>query len=96
MLGTFEHARVDRRMHEVRPMGAVSHEHEVLPPVPIARENWWRATCILLATILACAAALYVVGMNLFLGTWLFRNAVNKDPDALRVEYTSAYSILPG
>ncbi|HLK40105.1 MAG TPA: hypothetical protein VKU41_25290 [Polyangiaceae bacterium] len=50
---------------------------------------------ILILTV-AGAAAFYVVGMNVFLGTRLFRSAINADPDSLRVEYASARSLLPG
>ncbi len=40
--------------------------------------------------------ALYLVGMNVFLRTRLFRNAISYDPTSLQVEYGSAYSLWPG
>ncbi len=76
-------------------MGATPQEHEAFQQVPIARRIW-RETGLVTAKLLACAAALYVIGLNVFLETRLFRNAINQDISALRVEYTSAYSILPG
>jgi hypothetical protein len=38
----------------------------------------------------------YVVALNVFLGTHLFRNMVNADPSALLVDYDAASSFLPG
>ncbi len=34
--------------------------------------------------------------MNVFLRTRLFRDAISSSPDSLRVDYRSAYSIVPG
>jgi hypothetical protein len=45
---------------------------------------------------LAIVALLYLVGMNVFVRTRLFRNAISFDPDSFRVDYASAYSVLPG
>lgn len=39
---------------------------------------------------------LYLVGVNVFLRTRLFRDAINTEPNSLLVEYASAYSIFPG
>jgi hypothetical protein len=41
-------------------------------------------------------AILYLIGMNVFLRTRIFRNLISSSPDDVLVEYTSAYSILPG
>jgi hypothetical protein len=38
----------------------------------------------------------YLIGMNAFLRTRWFRNAIGFSPEELRVEYARAYSILPG
>ncbi|HTB72813.1 MAG TPA: hypothetical protein VK762_06200 [Polyangiaceae bacterium] len=49
------------------------------------------------ATIVIVAAlAAYLVGMNLFLRTRLFRNAITSASGSLLVEYRSAYSLFPG
>ncbi|HEY1691569.1 MAG TPA: hypothetical protein VGG39_05390 [Polyangiaceae bacterium] len=45
----------------------------------------------------ACGAvALYYVAINVFVRTRIFRNLIGADPDSLLVDYTSAYSIVPG
>jgi hypothetical protein len=49
-----------------------------------------------IATFATCAVFLYLVGINLFLRSRLFRDAISADPIAFRVEYRSAYSIIPG
>jgi hypothetical protein len=41
-------------------------------------------------------AVLYLGGMNVFLGTHLFRNLISAEPESLRVEYDRAYSLWPG
>jgi hypothetical protein len=46
--------------------------------------------------VLAGSWALYLVAMNVFLRTRLFRNLISEDPTAILVDYTSAYSIVPG
>lgn len=48
------------------------------------------------AALLVGLALAYLVGMNLFLETRWFRSAIGFSPDDLRVEYTRAYSLLPG
>jgi hypothetical protein len=48
------------------------------------------------ALIVGCVALLYFVGMNAFLQTRLFRDAIGSDPDMILVEYTNAYSLWPG
>ncbi|HEX3344915.1 MAG TPA: hypothetical protein VHS09_10100, partial [Polyangiaceae bacterium] len=48
------------------------------------------------AILLVSAAVLYLVGVNLFLRTRLFRDVVGGDPRSLVVEYGSAYSLWPG
>jgi hypothetical protein len=70
-----------------------------LPVVPRGRRAWWRwwkrfLRIVVLAGVGVWSA--YVVGMNLFLRTRLFRNLINFDPIMFRVEYASAYSLLPG
>ncbi len=47
-----------------------------------------------IATVLALAA--YLVGMNVFLRTRMFRGAITSDSGSLRVEYRTAYSLWPG
>ncbi|HEY6463576.1 MAG TPA: hypothetical protein VIY73_25585 [Polyangiaceae bacterium] len=42
------------------------------------------------------AAALYLVALNVFVRTRLFRDLIGSDPDSMLVDYTSAYSIVPG
>jgi len=37
----------------------------------------------------------YVVAMNVFVRTRLFRNAIDFKPDAFTIEYTNAYSLFP-
>jgi hypothetical protein len=53
-----------------------------------------------LATIAALgllgAAVLYLIGMNVFLSTRLFRDLIGANPESLRVEYDRAYSLWPG
>jgi hypothetical protein len=46
--------------------------------------------------IVAALAVLYLSAMNLFLRTRMFRNLISSDPDSVLVEYTEAYSLLPG
>jgi hypothetical protein len=41
-------------------------------------------------------AALYLVAMNIFLRTKLFRKVINFSPEDMRVEYASAYTLFPG
>jgi hypothetical protein len=48
------------------------------------------------AVVLAGVTLLYLVSMNVFLRTRLFRDAITADSGALRVEYASAYSPWPG
>jgi hypothetical protein len=45
---------------------------------------------------LACVTLLYLIGMNIFLRTRLFRDAISFDPGSFRVEYANAHSVLPG
>ncbi len=45
---------------------------------------------------LAAVTLLYLVGMNLFVRTRVFRDVIGFDPDSFVVEYASAYSLLPG
>jgi hypothetical protein len=42
------------------------------------------------------AVVLYLVAMNIFLRTRLFRNLINFSPETMRVDYASAYSLFPG
>jgi hypothetical protein len=48
------------------------------------------------ACVLGGLVALYYVGMNVFVATRLFRNAIGYDPGSLLVEYDRAYSAVPG
>jgi hypothetical protein len=59
------------------------------------RRAFGRALRIALASF-AALAVLYLVGMNLFLGTRWFRSAINFSPEQFRIEYSRAYSIVPG
>jgi hypothetical protein len=45
---------------------------------------------------LVALTLLYLVGMNLFLGTRWFRSAIDFSPEQFRIEYSRAYSLLPG
>jgi hypothetical protein len=61
----------------------------------------WRRTrsarVVRVAVGLCVALALtYLVGINVFLGTRWFRHAISFSPEELRVEYSRAYSLLPG
>jgi hypothetical protein len=77
-------------------MGEISREHEPAAPANVPRRIRWPRIGIGIATFLACVAFLYLVGINLFVGTRLFRNAISADPVAFRVEYERAYSVIPG
>ena len=48
------------------------------------------------AILLASVALAYIVGVNVFLRTRLFRDAIGYDPDSLLVDYDRAYSLWPG
>ena len=66
---------------------------------PTGRARAWRAVRRLakgVALVLVGVALLYLVGMNVFLRTHLFRDAIGADPEMLLVDYTSAYSLWPG
>ena len=68
-------------------------------PPTVARRRGRRVAVALakgVALLLALGALLYLAGVNLFLGTHLFRDAIGADPDSLLVDYTSAYSPWPG
>ncbi len=67
----------------------------------MTRAHWaaslrWRRVVRRLLQVIATLLALYLVGMNVFLRTRLFRDAVSFNPEAFRVEYSSAYSLFPG
>ncbi|MGD0523919.1 MAG: hypothetical protein ABSE49_02180, partial [Polyangiaceae bacterium] len=49
-----------------------------------------------MAYVLAGSWAVYLIGINVFLRTRLFRNLISEDPTTMLVEYTSAYSVIPG
>ncbi len=51
--------------------------------------RWGAVTC-------AAGLALYLVAMNVFLETRIFRNLISFDPEHFRLEYARAYSLLPG
>ena len=45
---------------------------------------------------LAAVTLLYLAGMNVFLRTRLFRSVITSDSGSLRIDYVSAYSLVPG
>jgi hypothetical protein len=73
------------------------------PPFPrlrhpsgiVSRSGRWR-TPATLVSIVACLCLTYLIGVNLFLGTRLFRNTINGDPESFLLDYASATSFLPG
>ena len=48
------------------------------------------------AIVLFGGALFYFVGINVFLGTHLFRDVISADPRTILVDYTRAYSLWPG
>jgi hypothetical protein len=64
--------------------------------VPRARARRLRRVLELAALAAVSAWALYLVAMNVFLRTRLFRSLVSANPDVMLVDYTSAYSLVPG
>jgi hypothetical protein len=54
--------------------------------------RWLRNTLL----VVAAAYILFLLAMNIFLGTGLFRSLANADEDTLRIDYRSAYSLWPG
>ncbi len=40
--------------------------------------------------------ALYLIAMNVFIRTQILRDLIGADPGSMRVDYASAYSIVPG
>jgi hypothetical protein len=61
----------------------------------LRRARWRRPVTVALG-ILASLVVLYLVVANFLLRTRLLRNLISEDPIALRVDYESAYSIIPG
>src|ERR1700678_780505 len=55
-----------------------------------------RKAVVAAALLVAGALVVYLVAMNVFLGTRLFRNAISYDPGSLLVDYDKAYSLWPG
>ena len=55
-----------------------------------------RRAARLAALALVAALGAYLVGMNVFLRTRLFRNAITSRSGSLLVDYRSAYSLFPG
>jgi len=51
---------------------------------------------VIAAMVVAGAWVVYLVAMNAFLGTRLFRNAISYEPRSLLVDYSRAYSLWPG
>jgi hypothetical protein len=51
---------------------------------------------VIAAMVVAGALVVYLVAMNVFLGTRLFRNAISYEPRSLLVDYDRAYSLWPG
>jgi hypothetical protein len=56
----------------------------------------WRRWVKWALVVLAAVAILFLVAMNVFLKTRLFRNLVSFDPEALVIDYDSASSFFPG
>jgi hypothetical protein len=68
-------------------------------PVPMRPARGWRIAKKLAkgtALLLVVSALSYLVGMNVFLRTHLFRDAAGADPETLLIDYASAYSVWPG
>jgi hypothetical protein len=57
-----------------------------------AFRRWLRRTVWLLVAVWAA----YLLAMNIFIRTNLFRSLISADPASLLVEYSSAYSLVPG
>jgi hypothetical protein len=56
----------------------------------------WRRLVVVALSIPTLVVVLYLVVANVVLQTRLLRNLVGRDPTALRLDYQSAYSIVPG
>ena len=78
--------------------------HEAGGPPTTTKDRWvswsWRRR---ISSVVAGAVALaggllvvYVIAANLLIGTRLLRALINKGPDEFSIEYSSAYSLLPG
>jgi hypothetical protein len=70
-----------------------------MPPSPRSTPRWVRTSGRALRGSLILVTAvwiLYLVAMNVFIRTRIFRNLVDADPTSILVEYRSAYSVLPG
>ena len=48
------------------------------------------------AGVTAALLAIYLVGINVFVRTRMLRSALSEDPEEMLVDYTSAYSVIPG
>ena len=75
---------------------AVPQDYEHPPHSKGFRQLPLRGMAVGAGILVASVAVLYLVGINVFLRTRLFRNAISADPIAFRVEYKNAYSIVPG
>ncbi len=83
-----------------------SRVHSFLQEHPLFKQQWLmtgrrRAPGALrwvgwLAGAMAGLLATYLVGMNVFVGTHILRSALSADPEAMLVDYASAYSWIPG
>src|SRR5271154_4387705 len=49
-----------------------------------------------IAGAMAGLFAIYLVGINVLVRTHILRSALSADPEAMLVDYTSAYSWIPG
>ena len=70
-----------------------------MPPSPRFTPRWVRASGRALRGSLILVAAvwfLYLVAMNVFIRTRIFRDLIGADPTSILVDYRSAYSVLPG
>jgi hypothetical protein len=76
--------------------GVSSTEGGTRSPAGARRSRMLRKLARWTALVLGGVALLYLIGMNVFLRTRLFRNAISADPDTLLVDYATAYSWWPG
>jgi hypothetical protein len=60
------------------------------------RRRTARRLAAIAGVVLVAALASYLVGMNVFLRTRLFRDAISSQPGSLLVDYRGAYSLWPG
>jgi hypothetical protein len=79
-------SRVRRALIEVR--SGLAGVRARIPKMP----RWARVTL----SVLAAAYLVFLLVMNVLLGTGLFRSLANANEEELKIEYSSAYSLFPG